>query len=500
MRRFAASVLVACIALTALPAVVPVAVAGAATSEYGAVVNDARGDVTTPRGDIVRTSVRYGEDKVTFKTELRDAGSYKTANWQHGDTGVAWFVDTNGDRYEDFFVSIINNGRDRLDGAVFDSYGTLRCRARPSKRGDVFKIRVAHSCVATPRRLRFQGVMAYDRSVSDTSNRSITVDLAPRGLGWSDWARRSPQPTRVVFVRRPARTAPYGTSVSMAVQIRPESYGARRLSLYRRYKGTTRWVKVETKSTDYFGSAVFLFNANRSADFQVRYPGNRDWKPSRTPVARTNVGMIVQLGAVPLEMPVRSRLRVEGRVRPANPGGLVTLQRKTPDGWVNVARASLTAESTYSLVTSPRESRRAVYRVRAAGDGLRVAGHSDRFRIAIYSAKIRAVQPSDPVREVENLNSEYISIVNNGRVPIDVSGWLVGNLNLVVDIPYNNVGVSALQPGDGVRVHTGSGTPSIGHLYLYLDAPFWPPVGVARLYDHDRFMLHELEYGTNDLD
>ena len=497
MRRLFAFVVTACTAISLLA--VPAAPAGAGTSRYRVAVTDRAGDVANPRGDIVKARMRYGVDAVKFTAVLRNADSYKSANWQHGDTSMLFFLDANrSNDLEDYAVAIWNNRRDKLVATVFNSDdGEVLCRRKAEQRGDAFSARIPHPCLYSPVRLRFQLAMWYDRSVSNTSDSSVSLDTAPAS-SWTDWARRPPQPAHIKL-SRPVRKAPYGTTVTLFGTFTSDTYNARRLSLFRRLKGTDRWTRVDSGYTSqYYGTISFDVVVRRSADYQLRFGGNELWQSSRSRVRTVRATMAIATNELPSTRALGSRVRATGRVTPANPGGLTYLQRRTSDGWKNVARTKLTQESTFSVGVTPKASDRYRYRVRTVGDGKRRAGVTPSFSVAVYDARIRKVEASDPASELQNLNSEYISVVNTGRVRLSLSDWWVGNVNIGATIP-NEGAFSELRPGDGVRIHTGEGAVRIGHLYLYQDAPMWPPAGVARLRDARNFLVHERQYESATL-
>lgn len=477
--------------------VAPVSVATAAAGDHFAPVTDAAGDVATSRGDLVRTTLHYGEYYVTLRAELRNADSYQSANWQHGDTMLAFAIDTDSDAYDDYAALVYNTGHDTLTGPIVNTdYRSVECRRRPSQRGDVFTLRFPHKCLLSPLKVRFQAIMWYDRDAGGSSRQAVTRDAAPNKLGWSRWAARPPQPSRVVYTTRPAASVTYGSQVQIRAAF-PSDWEGRRLHLYRRFKGTTRWVRIATASDEYDDAYFPPVTLYRPADFQVRFAGNHLWKPSATRVATTSVTMVIQQDTPPQTLPLDERVRVTGRVRPANPGGSVSLQQRVDGRWVRIASTKLTAESTYSLGTTPARSRRYTYRVHTAGDGVRAAANTKPFIVDVYDARIRTVEPSDPVRETQDLNSEFISVINAGRVNVNLAQWLV-TANVVdgARVPYH-WNEAILQPGDGIRIHTGSGDASAGHLYLGLNAPLWPDAGLARIYNPDDILIDELQYGPD---
>ncbi len=66
-----------------------------------------------------------------------------------------------------------------------------------------------------------------------------------------------------------------------------------------------------------------------------------------------------------------------------------------------------------------------------------------------------------------NLNGEYITLQNNGSVPVNLSGWQVRDSNGFV---YTFPGI-AIDPGSLLILHTGNGTLNRTHLYLGSPVP-----------------------------
>jgi micrococcal nuclease len=66
-----------------------------------------------------------------------------------------------------------------------------------------------------------------------------------------------------------------------------------------------------------------------------------------------------------------------------------------------------------------------------------------------------------------NLNDEYITLQNNGSIPVTLTGWQVRDSDgFVYTFP-----VTALDPGAALILHTGSGILSSTHLYLNSTIP-----------------------------
>jgi hypothetical protein len=429
---------------------------------------------------------------VTVRTKLRNAGSFKTRSWQRGDTSMVFWIDTDGDDYDDYSATIFNNGSDRLVALTYAS-SRATCQLNARKKGDVFTLRFRPRCIEEPWKLRFQAAMFYDRDADEDTAKSLQVDLAPEGWNWSPWIRREPRPTSTVIIAATDKTSYRESAVIVARATSPYPYFySRMLDLYRRRRGATQWERVASQEED-GGLVRFERPVSRPVEFQVRHRGDGSFQPSRSRVAFVDVGMAVSHSAVHDYQPLGSTIGVRGRVRPAHPGARIAMQRRTSTGWLTVASGKVNDRSRYALSTTPERSRQYTYRVRVAGDGVRSPGESADIPVGIYQAKIADVEPSDPVSEAENLNTEYIAIRNNGAVPIDLRYWKVTADVLPVDI--TDAGFTELQPGDQVRVHTGEGTPRAGHLYLGRTAPLWPAAGVARLHDALGNPMDELVYG-----
>jgi len=99
--------------------------------------------------------------------------------------------------------------------------------------------------------------------------------------------------------------------------------------------------------------------------------------------------------------------------------------------------------------------------------------------------KISAVQfdAEGDDRKAENLNTEWVEVINNGDAPQDLSGWtLSDDSNHTYSFPQGFV----LGASDSVKVHTGSGTNSTSDLYWGRGSPIWNNDGdTATLKDED---------------
>lgn len=79
------------------------------------------------------------------------------------------------------------------------------------------------------------------------------------------------------------------------------------------------------------------------------------------------------------------------------------------------------------------------------------------------------VEPDPPGRDEEDLNGEYVELVNRGSEPIDLDGWDIRD-----DSSSHRFDLAGtIEPGDRLIVRTGSGLSGDGELFLGSDTPVW---------------------------
>ena len=82
----------------------------------------------------------------------------------------------------------------------------------------------------------------------------------------------------------------------------------------------------------------------------------------------------------------------------------------------------------------------------------------------------------------ENLNGEYVDIINRGASTLDLDGWALHDS--AVDYYWFPAGTE-IAPGSRLRVHVGSGTDSASDIYMGFADPIFSPIDGAYLLDPD---------------
>ena len=95
------------------------------------------------------------------------------------------------------------------------------------------------------------------------------------------------------------------------------------------------------------------------------------------------------------------------------------------------------------------------------------------------SVSIVDIEPNPPGPDDENLNGEWVVIVNNGDSEIHVSGWTLRDASSVHRYLFP-VG-SYLGPGADLTVFTGCGVDDPGRRYWCADGPVWGNSGDSAL-------------------
>ncbi len=93
-------------------------------------------------------------------------------------------------------------------------------------------------------------------------------------------------------------------------------------------------------------------------------------------------------------------------------------------------------------------------------------------------------------RDAQHLDDEYLVFENDGDDRIDLTGWTVTN---EAGDAYSFPDGFALEPGEQVTLHSGSGRDAEGDLHWEAKRPVWPNTGATVLVrdDEGRQVLHE---------
>ena len=82
---------------------------------------------------------------------------------------------------------------------------------------------------------------------------------------------------------------------------------------------------------------------------------------------------------------------------------------------------------------------------------------------------VTRVEPDPPGRDEDDLNGEWVELVNRGPDPIDLSGWAIRD-----DTSSHRFALSgSIAPGASLTVRTGSGRSGDGQVFLHSPSPVW---------------------------
>lgn len=183
--------------------------------------------------------------------------------------------------------------------------------------------------------------------------------------------------------------------------------------------------------------------------------------------------------------PAGKRITFIGEAKPARPRQPIHLERRVDGTWTTEVR-STTDDGTFTIRTPVLESGRPVYRVTTPGDDDHVAASSDRSALSVYRVGLR-------VRTSDSVGGESVRIRNTGVRPVQLRYWtLDARGGRTVSLPRYR-----LEPGSGVRVHTGRGRNAPGHIYLGESVRLWRgATGTARLRDLYGHLAAQDDYGS----
>jgi micrococcal nuclease len=109
--------------------------------------------------------------------------------------------------------------------------------------------------------------------------------------------------------------------------------------------------------------------------------------------------------------------------------------------------------------------------MREAADARRGLWGGDCGTPAAEGLQVAAVEPDPPGRDEDDLNGEWVELVNRGSGPIDLAGWDIRDDSSSHRFDLDAAGT--LEPGDRLVIRTGSGSPGGGELFLDSPSPVW---------------------------
>ena len=469
----------------------------AAPRRTAVTVGDIVGDVPTARGDMTRTRIRYRDPFITLSARVRRLGKTTSPSWRDGDTALVWLLSSNR-RSEDYVAVLFNDGRDRLVAEVLAPSGERVCHGAAKRRRNTLSLRIHRACVLDAERLAYSVGMLYDLDPRSPSDDSMTVDVSPDSTAWSPVAQR-PLLKTVLTAEVIPRVPTYGEDFVVRAKLTPRyggDIGERTIRRAWRREGSAEWFTLDELTTTH-ETVEFTRRAEVPEEYRIHFDGLPDWTSSRSRILRFPIAKSLYASHQPADVGVGHATRVAGRVEPYGGDDLVDLQERIGGTWTTVETYPVRDDGFFAFDIVATASGTFTYRIKSrAADGY-VAGVSDDFDLVVYDATITAVEPSDPERELRDLNSEFITVLNSGVVPLNLYYWQPqanladGVWRLARDDTH-----LLLAPGESIQVHTGSGEHRPGHAYLQRPAPLWPAAGVARLYDDNDDLISELVYGV----
>lgn len=180
-----------------------------------------------------------------------------------------------------------------------------------------------------------------------------------------------------------------------------------------------------------------------------------------------------------------------GMLEPAYDGAAVHLQKYSAGAWKTVSTKTLYDRASFSFSVSPGSTAVHKYRVRAPGNEGHLADVGPTRTLTVYNARITSIRYNPPGPDSENLNGEYAVVKNTGSTAINLNGWkLDAGSGKVRTLPTYILGA-----GSTVKLHTGRGSQSSGHIYLRFGAPIWRDTyDTGRLIDGNGRLMSRYSY------
>lgn len=126
----------------------------------------------------------------------------------------------------------------------------------------------------------------------------------------------------------------------------------------------------------------------------------------------------------------------------------------------------LVADGRGLAIGERQAGRELMWEAAAAGRGLWGDGCG---QPAADGLVVTDVEPDPPGRDEEDLNGEWVDLVNQGSESIDLDGWDIRDDSS--SHRFDLAGV--LGPGERLRIRTGSGSSGDGELFLGSSSPVW---------------------------
>lgn len=267
--------------------------------------------------------------------------------------------------------------------------------------------------------------------------------------------------------------------------------GGEQVELYVRRAGSTTLTYLQRVTTAADGTFSTTTRPSANAQYLVRHTASTFVGAAQSPAVAVQVTPVVSASITPAVAAAGSSPVVRGTVAPAHPGQAVQLQRLVAGAWSTVATTTLTSTSTYAVAAPPTRSGVFTYRVLKPADADHTAATSGSVSYTAYAIGISSIHADAAGADASNLNDEYVVLKNIGSVTRDLVGWRLTNGPSSSTLPSYVLGPNAV-----VRVHTGSGPRTAGHIYLGSGVPLWPDTsGTGSLFDPRGALVSRYTYG-----
>jgi hypothetical protein len=305
-----------------------------------------------------------------------------------------------------------------------------------------------------------------------------------------------PAATTLTLVAAPTSVL-YGGTVTLTGRLQEaDSAGIadETVTVERRPKGTTTWTTLTTVTTASDGTfdPSPQVTPQVHTQYRLRHPATPFYAASTSPTATVLVGVRLTARLNPTSMTLGRTATISGQVVPTHRGQRIRLQYKQGQSWRTAQTRTLPATGRYSFALRPRGTGTSWWRIHKASDADHVGAISPTVRLVVYRAAITAVHADAAGDDRRNLNGEYALVRNTGAAAVNLAGW---NLDAGDRSQRFSLASYVLKKGATVRIHTGRGAISAGHLFLGSGRPIWNNDGdTATLIDPHSIVVSRYRY------
>lgn len=259
----------------------------------------------------------------------------------------------------------------------------------------------------------------------------------------------------------------YGATVEIAGHLSTADPEGATVTLLHRPGGGTQWFELGTQATDASGAVEFSRTPSTSARYQLRFDGDEGREGSVSDIVTIEVRPQVALEAPTAVLSGRT-FTATGTFVPARDDAQIRLQRKTDTGWTTVATAA--PDNGNVSFRQAAATGRQPLRLSFPGDAQHAPARSAVAVVIGDRVAVARVQADAPGIDRRNLNGEILVLRNRGTAPAQLKGWVLRSRSTDRTFALDEYRLPA---GGVVRVHSGSGRTTRGHLYLGARRGVW---------------------------